>query len=74
MPYIYGENNQYASVRLDRQAAFKSSKVWYVRAGKGLIPSVFLPISFSKVIPVTDVTSVIVQAKEEVYFCMLTNF
>jgi len=32
-PYIY----QYASVRLDRQAAFRSSTVWYVRAGKGLI-------------------------------------
>ena len=37
MPYIYGENNQYASVRSDRQAAFKSSTVWYVRAGKGLM-------------------------------------
>ena len=35
-PNIYEENNQYVSVRLDRQAAFKSSTVWYVRAGKGL--------------------------------------
>jgi len=35
-PYIYEENNQYVSVRLDRQAAFKSSTVWYVRTGKGL--------------------------------------
>ena len=38
MPYIYEENNQYASVRLDEQAAFKSSTVWYVRACKGLRP------------------------------------
>jgi len=34
-PYIYEENSQYVSVRLDRQAAFKSSTFWYVRAGKG---------------------------------------
>ena len=32
----FRSHNQYALVRLDRQAAFESSTVWYVRAGKGL--------------------------------------
>jgi hypothetical protein len=34
--YIYEEDNHYALVRLGRQGAFKSTTVYYVRAGKGL--------------------------------------
>ena len=44
MQYIYEENSQYASVRLDRQAAFKSSTLWCVRAGKGLIITIIIII------------------------------
>jgi len=36
--FIYEEDNQCVSVRLGRQGAFKSSALWCVRAGKGLIP------------------------------------
>jgi len=35
--FIYEEDNQCVSVRLGRQAAFKSSALQCVRAGKGLI-------------------------------------
>ena len=34
--FIYEEDNQFVSVRLGRQGAFKSSALWCVRAGKGL--------------------------------------
>ena len=34
--YICEEDKHYALVRLGRQGAFKSTTVYYVRAGKGL--------------------------------------
>jgi hypothetical protein len=37
MQYIYAEDNHYVIVRLGRQGAFKSTTVYYVRAGKGLM-------------------------------------
>jgi len=39
----YEEDNPYTSVRLHRQAAFKSGTVWYVTSGKGLTSSLYWP-------------------------------
>jgi hypothetical protein len=42
MHYIYEEDNHLALVRLGRQGAFKSTTVYYVRAGKGLMKELSL--------------------------------
>jgi hypothetical protein len=45
MQYIYEEDNHYALVRLGRQGTFKSTTLYYVRAGKGLIHIIILSLT-----------------------------